>query len=288
MKDHASLEGKIILKSQELQLKTILDRIDEITSLLNLKKNQNILVVTYSANMQGKQWTLTRIVPSRVDLSIKNFPIQPDSKEFWSYAQEALVAEFNKRVLAFLDDGYAVDLYALAPIPLLVLLGNLFANRPNINIFQLKKVPSSFAWEDNGEKLKITVTKIPDTFTSDEVALSMSFSCEVNKENIFKIIGDKIPLIEMSIKDPFDDFLRAKNQLNEFLMEYRKVKSSLVSKGIKRIHLFAAIPIAFAIGIGQAYNPNYDPDIITYDFRKGVYSKAITIGENHGLKQIIK
>ena len=288
LKDHASLEGKIILKSQELQLKTILDRIDEITSLLNLKKNQNILVVTYSANMQGKQWTLTRIVPSRVDLSIKNFPIQPDSKEFWSYAQEALVAEFNKRVLAFLDDGYAVDLYALAPIPLLVLLGNLFANRPNINIFQLKKVPSSFAWEDNGEKLKITVTKIPDTFTSDEVALSMSFSCEVNKENIFKIIGDKIPLIEMSIKDPFDDFLRAKNQLNEFLMEYRKVKSSLVSKGIKRIHLFAAIPIAFAIGIGQAYNPNYDPDIITYDFRKGVYSKAITIGENHGLKQIIK
>lgn len=288
LKDHASLEGKIILKSQELHLKTILDRIDEITSLLNLEKNKNILVVTYSANMQGKQWTLNRIVPSRVDLSIKNFPIQPNSKEFWLYAKESLVVEFNKRVLAFLDDGYTVDLYALAPIPLLVLLGNLFANRPNINIFQLKKVPSSFAWEEEGEKLNITVTQIPDVFPSDEAALSMSFSGKVNKKNIIKIIGDKIPLIEMSIKEPFDDFLRTKSQLNEFLMEYRKVKSSLGSKGITKIHLFAAIPIAFAIGIGQAYNPNYDPDIITYDFRKGIYSKALTVGENHGFKQAIK
>ena len=285
LKRHASLEGKILLKSQEIQLKTILDRIDEITSLLNLEKNKNILVVTYSANMQGKQWTLNRIVPSRVDLSMKNFPIQPDSKEFWLYAQKSLMAEFNKRVLAFLDDGYAVDLYALAPIPLLVLLGNLFANRPNINIFQLKKVPSSFAWEEAGKKLNIIVTQIPDVFHGEEAGLLMSFSGKVNKNNIVKIIGDKIPLIEMSIKEPFDDFLRTKSQLDEFLTEYRKVKSSLASKGITKIHLFAAIPIAFAIGIGQAYNPNYDPDIITYDFRQGVYSKALTIGGNHGFKQ---
>lgn len=54
---------------------------------------------------------------------------------------------------------------------------------------------------------------------------------------------------------------------------------SLGSKGVKRIHLFASIPIAFAIGIGQAYNTNYDPEIITYDFNQGVYTKALTIGE---------
>ena len=57
------------------------------------------------------------------------------------------------------------------------------------------------------------------------------------------------------------------------------MKSSLGSKGVKRIHLFASIPIAFAIGIGQAYNTNYDPEIITYDFNQGVYTKALTIGE---------
>lgn len=234
--------------------------------------------------MQGKQWALNRIVPSRVDLSIKNSPMQPESKEFWLYAQKSLVAEFNKRVLAFLEDGYAVELYALAPIPLLVLLGNLFANRPNINIFQLKKVPSSFEWEEDGEKLDIKVTQSPDEFLGEEAALLMSFSGQVDKQNVMGAIGKKIPLIEMSIKEPFDDFLRSKSQLNEFLTEYRKVKSSLVSKGVKTIHLFAAIPIAFAIGIGQAYNPNYDPDLVTYDFKQGIYSKALTIGGNYGFK----
>ena len=284
LKRHVSLGEKIILKSQELQLKTISDRLDEIYLFLNLEKNKNVLIVTYSANMQGKQWALNRIVPSRVDLSIKNSPMQPESKEFWLYAQKSLVAEFNKRVLAFLEDGYAVELYALAPIPLLVLLGNLFANRPNINIFQLKKVPSSFEWEEDGEKLDIKVTQSPDEFLGEEAALLMSFSGQVDKQNVMGAIGKKIPLIEMSIKEPFDDFLRSKSQLNEFLTEYRKVKSSLVSKGVKTIHLFAAIPIAFAIGIGQAYNPNYDPDIVTYDFKQGIYSKALTIGGNYGFK----
>ena len=284
LKRHVSLGEKIILKSQELQLKTISDRLDEIYLFLNLEKNKNVLIVTYSANMQGKQWALNRIVPSRVDLSIKNSPMQPESKEFWLYAKESLVAEFNKRVLAFLEDGYVVELYALAPIPLLVLLGNLFANRPNINIFQLKKVPSSFEWEEDGEKLDIKVTQSPDEFLGEEAALLMSFSGQVDKQNVMGAIGKKIPLIEMSIKEPFDDFLRSKSQLNEFLTEYRKVKSSLVSKGVKTIHLFAAIPIAFAIGIGQAYNPNYDPDLVTYDFKQGIYSKALTIGGNYGFK----
>ena len=112
----------------------------------------------------------------------------------------------------------------------------------------------------------------------------MSFSGPVNKNDVMRAIGKKIPLIEMSIKEKFDDLLRTKNQLNEFLTKYRKVKSSLVAKGIKTIHLCAAIPIAFAIGIGLAYNPNYDPDLVTYEFRQGIYSRALTIGGNYGFK----
>lgn len=288
LKRHVSLGEKVILKSQELQLQEILDRLNEVNRLLEFEQNKNVLIVTYSANMQGKQWTLNRIVPSRVDLSIKNSPLQPGTNEFWLYAQNSLVSEFNKRILAFLDDGYIVDLYALAPIPLLVLLGNLFANRPNINIFQLKKVPSSFEWEEDGEKLDIKVTQLSDALFNEDVALLMSFSGKVNSGNVVQAIGNKIPMIEMSIKEPFDDFLRTKSQLDEFLLEYRKIKASFVSKGVKTIHLFAAIPIAFAIGIGQAYNPNYDPNLVTYDFKQGNYSKALTVGENYGFKQIIE
>lgn len=283
LKTHASLGEKIILKNHEINTKTILKRLDEIESTIKKEERKNVVIVTYSANMQGKQWSLNRTVPTRVDLSIANFPLQPETKDYWQYAKQSLIAEFNKRLLSFLDDGYAVDLYALAPIPLLVLLGNLFANRPNINIFQLKKVPSSFEWDENGKKLNIVSTRSGSEINNKEVALILSFSGKVDKQSVINIVGNSVPLVEMSISDPYDDFLRAKSQLDDFLIEYRKIKSSLASNGVKRIHLFAAIPIAFAVGIGQAYNPNYDPEIVTYDFKQGVYSKALTIGGNNGL-----
>ncbi len=277
---HTSRSEKILLKGQEISNEKILSRLDQIEKSIKEKELKNTVAVTYSANMQGKQWTLNRYIPSSVvDLSISNYPMQPDDVNYWKYAQKSLISEFNKRLSALLDDGYSVDLYALAPIPLLVQLGNLFANRPNINIFQLKKVPSTFDWEDSGEKLNITTNSDLPEQEVEEVALLMSFSGKVSKHNVTATVGEKIPQIEMLIKEPFDDFLRCKSQLDDFLFEYRKVKSLLASKGIKRIHLFASIPIAFAIGIGQAYNTNYDPEIITYDFNQGVYTKALTIGE---------
>lgn len=280
LRQHASRSEKILLRGQEIGNEKILSRLDQIEKSIKEKELKNTIAVTYSANMQGKQWTLNRYISSRVvDLSISNYPMQPDDVNYWKYAQKSLISEFNKRLSSFLDDGYSVDLYALAPIPLLVQLGNLFANRPNINIFQLKKVPSTFDWEDAGEKLNITTNSDLPEQEVEEVALLMSFSGKVNKHNVTATVGEKIPQIEMFIKEPFDDFLRCKSQLDDFLFEYRKVKSSLGSKGVKRIHLFASIPIAFAIGIGQAYNTNYDPEIITYDFNQGVYTKALTIGE---------
>ena len=73
--------------------------------------------------------------------------------------------------------------------------------------------------------------------------------------------------------------MRSKQQLDEFFIEFRKIKSKLLELGVKQIHLFAAIPISFAISIGQAYNPNYDANLVTYDYKQGIYTKALTIGE---------
>lgn len=276
---HTSRNEKILLKGQEYSTEKILTRLEQIETSITGKTYENTVVVTYSANMQGKQWALDKVVSSRVDLSLGNFPLQPDEQNYWQCAQRSLIDQFDRRLRAFLDDGYTIDLYALAPIPLLVLLGNLFANRPNINIFQLKKVPSTFEWEENSEKLDIIIKKDLSQQHLEDVALILSFSGKVNKQNVIDAIGNNFPMIEMAIEDKYDDFLRSKKQLDEFLTVYRKVKSSLSDNGVKRIHLFAAIPVAFAIGIGQAYNSNYDPQIVTYDFKQGIYTRALTIGE---------
>lgn len=279
LKSHCSIETKLIIKGQEIATQKILERLAQIFT----EDPSNVLIVTYSANMQDKNWSLCRSVSNRIDISMKNFPLMPEDKDsYWEIQRKSLVETFNKKIEACLDEGYTIDLYALAPIPLLVQLGNLFANRPNINLFQLKKVPSSFEWEDFGNKLNIKIEKPSKVLIKPDVALMLSFSDKVNINNVRQVVGREMPVVEMSIEEPYDDFLRSKNQLNEFLMEYRKVKAFLTSNGVKRIHLFAAIPVTFAIGIGQAYNPNYDADIITYDFKQGSYHKALTIGGKYG------
>ena len=141
----------------------------------------------------------------------------------------------------------------------------------------MKKNPSTFAWRKRGKKLNIVTTWLNDV-QSPEVALVMSFSGKVNIDNVKRTIGNDKAIVEMGIEEPYDDFLRTKKQLDEFLTEYRKLKAAFERLGIKKVHLFAAIPVAFAIGIGQAYNSNYDAEIVTYDYKQGQYTEAISIG----------
>lgn len=278
---HSSTETKLIISGQKT--------LEEILKRLESDRRRNgtpTLVVRYSANMQNKMWSLESFkydvdhcnIIDTIDISMQNFPMyQKDGVLFWRIEKKSLEDAFKNKVLPRLELGLAVDLYGLAPIPLLVLLGNLFANRPNINIYQLKKNPSTFAWSKRGKKLNIVTTWLNDV-QSPEVALVMSFSGKVNIDNVKRTIGNDKAIVEMRIEEPYDDFLRTKKQLDEFLTEYRKLKAAFERLGIKRVHLFAAIPVAFAIGIGQAYNSNYDAEIVTYDYKQGQYTEAISIG----------
>ena len=278
---HSSTETKLIISGQKT--------LEEILKRLESDRRRNgtpTLVVRYSANMQNKMWSLESFkydvdhcnIIDTIDISMQNFPMyQKDGVLFWRIEKKSLEEAFKNKVLPRLELGLAVDLYGLAPIPLLVLLGNLFANRPNINIYQLKKNPSTFAWSKRGKKLNIVTTWLNDV-QSPEVALVMSFSGKVNIDNVKRTIGNDKAIVEMGIEEPYDDFLRTKKQLDEFLTEYRKLKAAFERLGIKKVHLFAAIPVAFAIGIGQAYNSNYDAEIVTYDYKQGQYTEAISIG----------
>lgn len=278
---HSSTETKLIISGQKT--------LEEILKRLEGDRRRNgtpTLVVRYSANMQNKMWSLESFkydvdhcnIIDTIDISMQNFPMyQKDGVLFWQIEKKSLEDAFKNKVLPRLELGLAVDLYGLAPIPLLVLLGNLFANRPNINIYQLKKNPSTFAWSKRGKKLNIVTTWL-SCVQSPEVALVMSFSGKVNIDNVKRTIGNDKAIVEMGIEEPYDDFLRTRKQLDEFLTEYRKLKAAFERLGIKKVHLFAAIPVAFAIGIGQAYNSNYDAEIVTYDYKQGQYTEAISIG----------
>lgn len=290
LKNNASAETKIILRGQEIGFSQILTRLSNIENRLTERTKPPTIVITYCANMQNSRWNIQNYekaladkqIVDTISLSLSNSILdQQDGDIFWKNEEKSLICNFSRKVIPLLDEGRSFSVFGLAPTPLLILYGNLFANRPNIDVYQLKKNPSSWEWENSDAKLNIMTTWLSDFTRAFEAVIMLSFSGKVNIENVNNTINTtSVPTVELSIENPFDDFLRSKQQLNEFLIEFRKIKSKLLDLGVKKIHLFAAIPVSFAISIGQAYNPNYDANLIVYDYQQGIYTKALTIGEN--------
>lgn len=290
LKNNAKPDTKIILKGQELGFSQILSKLSFIESKLAENSNPPTTVVTYCSNMQNSRWEIKNYEPAlkgkkiiqTISLTLTNSIFnQQHGDSFWELEKVSLIENFSKKVAPLLENGDSFSVLGLAPIPLLILYGNQFANRPNIDVYQLKKTPSTWAWEDCSQRLDIKTTWHSDKTKSKKAVIILSFSGKVELNNVNKVIDTTcFPTIELSIENPYDDFLRSKQQLNEFLVEYRKIKATLLELGVSEIHLFAAIPVSFAISIGQMFNPNYDASIITYDYKQNIYTKAITIGEN--------
>lgn len=293
LKEKASSDTRIILKGQNLSVEKILGKLDiigkDISTLINKSKPKTI-VVKYCANMQNQSWNLSDItatlsdkyVDREIELSLINATVMPNnSQNYWDTERNALTENFKKKVVPFFDDYCSFSVYAIAPIPLLILLGHLFANKPNIEIYQLHKTPSTWTWKIADTSLAINRIWHSKNKQIEEAILILSFSGKVNLNEVISSVNFcEGPIVELSIETPYDDFLQSKTQLDEFIISYRKVKEELKNNGAKKIHLFSAIPISFAISIGQVYNPNYDADLVTYDYKQGRYTKAFSIGED--------
>lgn len=289
LKSQVSPDSKIILKGQEIGFSQILTKLAHIENELTKNTNPPTTVITYCANMQNSRWNIQNYekaltdkqIINTISLSLSNSILnQQNGDTYWESERKSLIYNFSRKVIPLLEDGGSFSVFGLAPIPLLILYGNLFANRPNIDVYQLKKNPSSWEWENNDTKLNISTTWLSNFAHASEAAIMLSFSGKVNIANVNNTIDTtSLPTVELSIENPYDDFLRSKQQLDEFLIEFRKIKAKLLELGVKQIHLFAAIPISFAISIGQAYSPNYDANLVTYDYKQGIYTKALTIGE---------
>ena len=293
LKESASPETRIILKGQVVLLDTILERINALENVLTDKNDSYAMptiAVSYCANMQHTSWHIgnfqealtNKHIERHIDLSQNNSIKTPqEGQEFWDSERRALIANFSKKVAPFFDDYSSFSIFGLAPIPLLILFGNCFANKPNIDIYQKRKSPSSWQWESSEIPIDIKSNWINLIDSSPEAILILSFSGKVHFANIARTLdmAKGYNILELSIESLYDDFLRSENQLNAFLTEYRKAISALSSRGAQKVHLFAAIPPAFAIAIGQAFNPNFTPQIVTYDYKQGQYQEALIIGE---------
>lgn len=206
-------------------------------------------------------------------------------EEFWKAYHNDIKSEVNHS-LRRSNNLFRFDhlsIFGLAPIPILIALGNAIGNIIPSDIYQKHRDTDDWKWKIELKKTFFEyLIKKPNQIdlAQKEVALILSLSGKVSKSSVESIVG-QIGVYEITIENPNPSFLMFKSRLEEFKILYRSLISEIQNiYGNKIIiHLFAAIPAPIAITCGQQLLPKADPSVVVYDFdhNQGGFIKTITI-----------
>jgi hypothetical protein len=251
-------------------------RIEVVAGIASNKKSN---IVLYGANIGSEkspiqyhacveamfpQWYPATERPVLVSMKSE---LNDSSPQYWQTESQHILKAFQRKILPIIDDEPCkhFSLFALAPQPLLIQLGALLTDKIDVESYQLHREPKGWAWQDCEEDIDYIINK-PDDFNG-KPALIVSLSDHVSHERIISVIGEEISIWEITLDNPHNDFMQAKQQLS---LLRRRLRNLIVE--IKRahgeatpLHIFPVMPVSCAIELGRARMPKADMPWLIYD-----------------------
>ena len=204
---------------------------------------------------------------------------------YWSVEANNLRTKFTKSIQYLIEhDPYRhFSLFALAPQPLLILLGTLLTDKIQVDTYQLHREPEiSWAWQPHPPGFDYQVIAPEDHRYPP--ALVISLSGRISRERIWAAIGHEVSIWELTIEEPHNDFLKSTQQLSLFRTKIRKIMDEIKHKhgSTASLCVFPAMPIACAVELGRARMPKADLQWVLYDHSNVTKSfiETITIKGN--------
>lgn len=202
-----------------------------------------------------------------IELSM-NWEGKDSVSTYWSTEAENLRLAFDRQVRPVVDDpGYGhLSLFALAPIPLMVLFGSLLTDKVAAQTYQLHREPKqTWTWPSSDADITYEVNR-PASKNSEPVLL-MSLSDRIAPARVTDVLGEDVSIWELTIDAPHNDFLKSPLQLSRFREGMRKL---IVEIGVAHgkdapVSIFPAIPVACAVDLGRIRMPKADSPWIIYD-----------------------
>jgi hypothetical protein len=195
--------------------------------------------------------------------------------EYWPEERKHLLEKFEARirpVLANGDDPH-VSVFALAPQPLLVLLGSLLTDIANVDVYQRHREPlPSWCWppvRDDLAPLGFELLR-PRSFEMRPV-LVLSLSATVTSDRIARVMGDNYAEWRVTLHRPNRDCIQTPQDLcawRQFLRHLLDEIKAAHGQGIP-LHVFPAMPVSTAIELGRVRQPKADMPLLVYDETPG-------------------
>jgi len=267
-------------------------RIDAVTDIA-LDKQSHVIIYGANIGAQGSPLSLREaalgMLPERypasqqpVLLSLGNSSFEDRTPEFWQFegmqVQNMVAQQIRPRIKS--GEITHLSVFALAPQPLLMLLGSELSDIPFADVYQRRKEPQTWKWEVDPLSFDFTVIEPANPKTGD-AALVFALSATVTDERVTSVLGSDIPIWKVTIPKPDNDFLRSRVQTEAFRKLMRplldKIKATHNEKAT--IHVFPAMPVSLAVDFGRVLNAKSDLPLVVYDqnMKLGGFVKALAI-----------
>jgi len=260
------------------QMKAEHERRIEIVTGIDVNRRSH--VVLYGANVGDHssplsfRATASRLFPDRfpaedqaIELGMVNSMLVDRDKEFWRAEYRQLVRTFASRVKERLAAGEIehLSLFALAPQPLLILLGSLLTDIPQADVFQLMREPQGWGWDSEGGPAGFSLIE-PEAATGPP-ALILSLSATVHEDRVTAVLGPEATLWHVTVPEPHNDFLRTRGQVREFRQLMRRALDQIKAAHGQNalLHVFPAMPVSLAVELGRIHMPKADLMLRIYD-----------------------
>ena len=204
-----------------------------------------------------------------IDLSIN-----ANEEEFASVTYEMhikhLQKEFRRKIVERIEDETIkhISLFALAPQPLLIMLGKLIGNIIPVDVYQRHRVPEqTWKWPENGNKTEFKIIK-PKVNKNKKIVLLFALSSDIMESEISAALkSEDYDLWKITIDEPSVHFMQSRETLSDFYKLvgglYDELKNTYGSES--EIHLFPAMPNSCAIMAGRALMSKTNMSVLLYD-----------------------
>ncbi len=221
-----------------------------------------------------------------IQLNMVGCSFKDDEQQYWDIQVKNLNLQFQGEIQNRIYRGVIghVSIFALAPQPLLIVLGRLLSDIPAAEVFQLHREPQTWGWQNDGPQIEFTTSQ-PESSSGKIVVLKLALSAAVTDARIHEVLGSGVPIWSIAAAEPHNDILRYRDDLSKFRMLVRQTFDRIKAQHgeTSEIHLFPVLPVSAAVEVGRVWMPKADLPLVIYDQIRshGGFANRIRIDANN-------
>ncbi len=258
-------------------------RIEIVTGIDPSKKSH---VVLYGANVgdhssplnftEAAQAMFPVVHPAEdraIELGTVNSSFTDRSEAFWQLEAQNLRTLFDRRVRERITTGEIdhLSVFALAPQPLLILLGTLLIDITNAEVFQRHREPQTWCWPRRATRISFRVEEPADT--RGIPVLVIELTAAVTDDRITDVLGRDVSVWRVTVPEPHNDLVKSHKHLSQFRSTVRPVLDRIKARHGQNtlLHVFPVMGVAPAIELGRVRMPKAHMPWLIYDqvFHRG-------------------